>query len=155
MVTAITIHCAATPNGIFYDAADVDAWHKERGFKRNPAWLKRNNASPYRHIGYQYVIGIDGTVEKGREEQETGAHVAGHNTGNIGICMIGTDKFTRAQWDSLRSLVDGIMTRHPITRIMGHRDWPGVKKVCPGFEVAAWVAGGVDAVSDHILKDQP
>ena len=138
MISAITIHCAATPNGRAFFARDIDAWHQQRGFKRNPAWIKRPGSSPYKHIGYQYVIDIDGTVEQGRDEQETGAHVAGHNTGNIGVCLIGTDKFTPAQWNSLSLLVEDIMQRHPVTRIMGHHDWPGVKKVCPGFDVASW-----------------
>ena len=153
MVTAITIHCAATPNGRAFYARDVDAWHQQRGFKRNPAWIRRPGSSPYKHIGYQYVIGIDGTVEKGREEQETGAHVAGHNTGNIGICYVGgvdakmqpKDTRTDAQKKALLNLIRTYKERYPGIIIRGHRDWPGVKKACPSFDVLTWLKQTGDA----------
>ena len=51
----IIIHCSATPRGVDYSAADIDKWHKQRGF---------------RGIGYHYVIKLDGTIEKGRDEMK-------------------------------------------------------------------------------------
>lgn len=135
----ITIHCADTPNGRDFNIKDVDAWHKERGFQRNPAWLKKQSPD-LKHVGYHYVIKLNGEVQLGRHTDETGAHVAGHNTDNIGICMIGTDKFTKAQWDALTLLVADLMKVYPITGVLGHRDWPNVQKDCPGFDVAMWFA---------------
>ena len=70
----IIIHCSATPKGVDYNAADIDRWHKKRGFRK---------------IGYHYVIKIDGKIEKGREENEMGAHCLGQNMESIGICYIG------------------------------------------------------------------
>lgn len=49
-ITSIIIHCADTPNGKEFHAADIDRWHKERGWQG---------------IGYHWVITIDGTVEAG------------------------------------------------------------------------------------------
>lgn len=135
----ITIHCAATPNGKEFDIADIDAWHKQRGFARNPAWINRSR-NHLTSVGYHYVIKLNGEVQQGRETDETGAHVQGHNANNIGICMIGTDKFTRQQWDALKLLVADLMQFYPIVGVMGHRDWPNVKKSCPGFDVASWFA---------------
>lgn len=135
----ITIHCAATPNGRDFDIKDVDAWHKERGFQRNPAWTTKHRPE-LKHVGYHYVIKLNGEVQQGRETDETGAHVAGQNTNNIGICMIGTDKFIKAQWDALTLLVADLMQFYPIVGVMGHRDWPNVHKECPGFDVATWFA---------------
>ena len=49
----IIIHCSATPRGVDYSAADIDKWHRQRGFSK---------------IGYHYVIRLDGKIEKGRDE---------------------------------------------------------------------------------------
>lgn len=135
----ITIHCAATPNGKDFDIADINTWHKQRGFQRQAEWLKRMRGH-LGSVGYHYVVKLDGEVQQGRETDETGAHVAGHNTNNIGICMIGTDKFTRQQWAALKLLVADLMQFYPIVAVKGHHDWPGVKKACPGFDVGSWFA---------------
>ena len=29
---------------------------------------------------------------------QVGAHAAGHNAGSLGICLVGTDRYTRQQW---------------------------------------------------------
>lgn len=114
------------------DAAMIDRWHRAKG------WLK---------IGYHYVIKRDGTVEKGRDLKEVGAHVENHNTGNIGICLAGgTDKvarpennFTDDQFHSLALLLQDLHNQFPTAKILGHRDWPGVKKACPSFDVRQWI----------------
>lgn len=114
------------------DAAMIDRWHRAKG------WLK---------IGYHYVIKRDGTVEKGRDIKEVGAHVENHNTGNIGICMAGgTDKcarpennFTDDQFHSLAVLLQDLKKQFPEAKVLGHRDWPGVKKACPSFDVRKWI----------------
>lgn len=134
----ITIHCAATPNGRAFDIKDVDAWHKERGFKRNPGWYMKYRSN-LKHVGYHFVITLDGEVQPGRHPDETGAHVGGYNTDNIGVCMIGTDRFTSQQWNALKLLVADLMSAYPtVAAVMGHRDWPNVKKDCPGFDVGKW-----------------
>ena len=45
----IIIHCSSTPKGVDYSTADIDKWHRQRGF---------------RGIGYHYVIRLDGKIEK-------------------------------------------------------------------------------------------
>lgn len=135
----ITIHCAATPDDTKhdFDITDIDSWHKERGFKRSPQWGSKVRPE-LGHIGYHFVIKRSGEVQLGRDTAETGAHVAGHNTDNIGICMIGSKKFSKLQWDALKLLVADLMSAFPIVAVKGHRDWPDVKKDCPGFDVASW-----------------
>jgi len=144
MINTITIHCSASPNGKSFRIADCDSWHKERGFQRNARWMNLYRPE-LKHVGYQYWIGIDGLVEKGRECEETGAHVAGHNTNNIGICMCGTNKFSKAQWNALTLLVSDLIKAYPITTILGHKEWPDVHKECPGFDVPSWF---VDRIPD-------
>lgn len=131
-IDGIVVHCSATPAGKPFRAADIDRWHRERG------WLG---------IGYHYAIPLDGSIEPGRELEAVGAHVAGHNSRTIGICYIGgmdasnrapQDTLNAAQAKALRLLLDALRARWPAATIRGHRDYPGVAKACPSFDVRAW-----------------
>lgn len=121
-IDAIVIHCSATREGQDVRAADIDKWHKERGFAC---------------IGYNYVIDLDGTVEMGRPLTRDGAHcnTAGtsgksYNKHSIGICYVGgLDKYgrakdtrTAAQKRALTALVYRLLAEYPITDVLGHRD---------------------------------
>lgn len=164
-ITSIAIHCAATPNGrsLFRGTPgardfktpveEINRWHLERGFKRNPAAVARHNPRLC-CIGYHYVIYTNGALATGRAESEVGAHVLGHNVNSIGVCLVGTDRFTRAQWATLAELVRGLQKRYPNARVMGHRDYPNVHKTCPGFDVRAWMDGGMAAPADHVLETE-
>jgi N-acetylmuramoyl-L-alanine amidase len=129
----IAIHCSDTFTDMNTTAADIDHWHRERGFSS---------------IGYHYVIKRDGTVETGRPENVPGAHVAGHNTGSIGVCLIGGKargrenpcNFTRHQWRALESLVMQLAIEYPQAEILGHTDLDAGKS-CPTFNVKAWWGG--------------
>ena len=127
-IDTIVIHCSATPEGKNFRARDIDAWHRQRGFKK---------------IGYHYVIDLDGTIEKGRDESEVGAHVSGYNSHSIGICYIGgcdknmkpKDTRTMAQKESIIRLLMQLLCKYPNADIKGHRDFPKVNKACPSFDV--------------------
>lgn len=131
----------------------INDWHKARRFKRSLSFRRRQNYS-LDAVGYHYVIYLDGTVETGRHLDEVGAHVYGNNKNSIGICMLGTDKFTPAQYDALASLVDSLQKRHTAAKVLGHRDTSPDKnndglvqpwewlKTCPGFDVARWLDTG-------------
>lgn len=126
--TEIILHCAATKEGKYFDSKDIERWHKARGFKK---------------IGYQYVILLDGTVEKGRREDEVGAHCTGHNSKSIGICYIGgldekgkaKDTRTDEQKEAIYKLVDKMMTKYdiPIEKVFGHYQF--ANKSCPCFKI--------------------
>lgn len=148
-IDSIVIHCSATRAGQDVRAADIDKWHKERGFAM---------------IGYNYVIDLDGTVEVGRPLSIDGAHcnTAGtsgqsYNRHSIGICYVGgldengnpADTRTPEQKLSMTNLVNKLCGEYPITEIIGHRDaspdrnGDGVIsrnewiKQCPCFDVRA------------------
>lgn len=139
-ITSIAIHCSATREGQPFSAADIDKWHKGQG------WAG---------IGYHFVIKLDGTRETGRPLDRAGSHVAGHNSNSIGICYIGgvaadgkTPKDTRtpAQKAEMAKLVGELKARFPSAKVQGHRDYPGVSKACPSFDVAAWLGeAGLDS----------
>lgn len=145
----IVIHCAATPNGRHFTVEDIDSWHVERGFRRG--MMRLTHRPHLKAIGYHEVIYTDGTISCGRHHEEAGAHVAGHNSNSIGVCLIGTDKFTPLQWEALALLHKSLLEMYPDAKTLGHTDFPGVTKTCPGFSVAEWLANGREALSKHTL----
>lgn len=170
-ISLIVIHCAASTNGkplgnATHTAADIiDHWHAQPkpGFKRDPAAIRQFNPQ-FRAIGYHYVLDADGSKHTGRHLDEDGAHVKGHNRGSIGICLVGLNRFTRAQWAALHSLVKALKAQYPAARVVGHRDLsPDTDgdgtvephewlKTCPGFNVADWLAGGMQPLAGHIQE---
>ena len=163
-IDAIVIHCSATPEGLDVRAADIDKYHRQRGWKM---------------IGYNYVIDLDGTIEVGRPLTMDGAHCndAGfsglsYNKHSIGICYIGgiegtrdkngrivakknakgrsipKDTRTLAQKKAMLELVNKLHMEYPdIVEVIGHRDASPDKnkngvvdrhewiKDCPCFDV--------------------
>ena len=125
-ITEIIVHCSATPEGQNFTAEDIDRWHKQKGWQG---------------IGYHYVIELDGSVHKGRNEEVIGAHCLGHNAYSIGVCYIGgLDKWTKASKDTrtdaqkqaLIDLLKSLKEKYPNAIIYGHRDFS--KKDCPCFD---------------------
>lgn len=177
-INSIVIHCAATKNGVSLFQASpggkgtvapvnvIDGWHKARKFKRTPEWRRVFNPT-LESIGYHYVIYLNGAIATGRHLDEVGAHVAGANSKTIGICLVGTDKFTAEQWASLRTLIGQLKAKWPAAKICGHRDYSPDKngngivepwewlKTCPGFDVATWLSGDLQPLRDHLLEVKP
>ncbi|MDQ6974820.1 MAG: N-acetylmuramoyl-L-alanine amidase [Mariprofundaceae bacterium] len=132
----IIIHCADTPSGKDFHAADIDRWHKERG---------------WRCIGYHFVITLDGTVENGRSVDEIGAHCKGHNHDSIGICLIGSHQFTVQQWQALQQLVCELEANHPTAEVYGHNEFNS-HKTCPNFYVPQWITDPARIEKLHQLE---
>lgn len=131
-IRKIIVHCTATPEGKEVSVEQIRDWHV--------------NINGWTDIGYHYVISLDGTVYRGRPEERTGAHTAGHNRFSIAVCYVGgcgpesdpnwamTPKDTRtdAQKSSLLKLLRELKSRYPDAEIYGHRDFS--KKACPSFD---------------------
>ena len=131
-VKFLTVHCAATPEGRDVKAATISEWDKAR----------------FGQTSYHWVVELTGNKVQTLKDDQKGAHVGGANTGNICICYVGgvdknlnpKDTRTPAQTTSLLTLVRTYKERYPGIIIRGHRDWPGVKKACPSFDVDSWLA---------------
>lgn len=128
-ITELIVHCTATPEAKPYTAADIDRWHKAKGWSG---------------IGYHYVITLDGQVQKGRPEASQGAHCLGHNAHSIGICYVGglaadghTPKDTRTpeQKAALLRLLKQLKAKYPQATIHAHRDFAA--KACPSFDATS------------------
>ena len=131
VIDKIIIHCSATIEGKNFNAQDIATWHKDKGMSK---------------IGYHFVINLDGTIEKGRAIEETGAHCLGQNENSIGICYIGgldkknQPKDTRTAFqvrsmdNPLKELLEELRFIQPglTITIHGHREY--ANKACPCFD---------------------
>ena len=130
----IVLHCSATGDNQDIGAAEIDKWHRAKGWQC---------------IGYHYVIRRNGKIEDGRDRDVIGAHVEGRNEHSVGICMVGgvdandvtkaKNNFTPEQFESLHELLLELQLYYPHAKIQGHRDFPKVAKACPSFDVAEWL----------------
>jgi len=142
----ITVHCAATPNGKNFTTKQIRKWHLDRG---------------WRDIGYHSVVEIDGSVNKGRDENTVGAHVGGHNYGNLGVCLVGDTKFTRKQFESLKIRVTSWMNKYSIDKkdVGCHYEYGTAKrqgKSCPNIlkeDLHLYLfENNIQAIEKYILK---
>lgn len=126
-IDKIIIHCSATPEGMETTVEEITKWHKARGF---------------RTIGYHFVIHLDGSLSRGRQTEEIGAHCIGQNKNSIGICYIGgmdrlgkfpKDTRTEKQKHALNMLLETLKDKYPIATIHGHNEF--AKKAYPSFDV--------------------
>lgn len=128
-INHLVVHCTATKENYPFTAKDIDQWHKTKGWKG---------------IGYNYVIDLDGTIEIGRDVDLIPAQVEGWNAHAIGLVYVGgldkntlkpKDTRTLQQKESMRNLLSALKSLYPNAKILGHRDFPNVKKACPCFDV--------------------
>jgi len=129
-VKYIVVHCSYTPEQMDIGAADIDRWHREKG------WMM---------IGYHKVIRRDGTIEDGRPLNKRGAHVKGLNAKSIGVVMIGgmnrsksgpAINYTDEQWETLGTLLDELKDQFPAAKVSGHFEF--ANKTCPNFDAGFW-----------------
>lgn len=127
-ISRIIVHCTATPAGREVTVADIDRWHRQRGFAC---------------IGYHYVVYLDGSVHQGRPVGRQGAHCLGYNATSIGVCYGGgtaadgspLDTRTPAQKSALVALLRALRKQFPAATIHSHRDF--APKACPSFDATA------------------
>ena len=131
-ITLIVIHCSAVRPDQTSSAAQIDTWHRDRGFHLG--------------IGYHYVIRRDGQIEPGRPEFMVGAHTRHYNAHSIGVCYEGgldekgraADTRTPAQKKALLTLLLSLKQDYPDAEIVGHCDLPNVHKDCPCFDCSEY-----------------
>tara|TARA_R110002126_G_scaffold202624_1_gene349982 strand:+ start:1043 stop:1456 length:414 start_codon:yes stop_codon:yes gene_type:complete len=134
-IKEIIVHCSATPEGRDVKTETVRGWHvNERGWS---------------DIGYHWVVELDGSVNKGRDESRSGAHAKGHNRASIGVCYIGgvdadmkaKDTRTDKQKEALHCLImEDLKGRYPDAVVLGHNDISS--KACPSFNAKEEYNGG-------------
>ena len=130
VITLVIIHCSAVTPDQTSSAAQIDSWHRQRGYHLG--------------IGYHYVIRRNGEIEPGRPEWMVGAHCLNHNKYSIGVCYEGgldargqpADTRTAEQKSAMRNLLEDLHKRHPRAVIVGHRDLSHDRD-CPCFDAVS------------------
>lgn len=128
-INEIIIHCTATRTGAVVHVADVDRWHRQRG------WAG---------IGYHFLVQPDGAIEVGRPLEKPGAHCRGHNRHSVGIAYVGgldahghpADTRTPEQTEAIAALCARFMLMFNLTPadIHGHNHY-NPHKACPCYNV--------------------
>lgn len=130
-INYLVLHCTATlPTATIKGI--LDYWKKELGWK-NP--------------GYHHLISFDGTIHDLLPIEKVSNGVSGHNNNSIHISYVGgidakgkaVDTRSAAQIAATIKLLNKYKPMFPNAKILGHRDFPGVKKACPSFNVSEWL----------------
>ncbi|SDE77686.1 N-acetylmuramoyl-L-alanine amidase [Riemerella columbipharyngis] len=127
----IVLHCTATSQ-----ITRVETIKKY--WKNNLGW---------KHNGYHYIIKPCGEIVNLTPIEEIANGVKGYNQNSIHISYIGgidktgkpQDNRTLPQKASQVQLLRELKKRFPNAEILGHRDFAGVHKACPSFDVKQWL----------------
>lgn len=122
----IVVHCTATSPKAKVSAIQ-NYWWRHLGW-RNP--------------GYHFIVRADGSVVQLLDISKVSNGVRGYNAESIHISYMGglakggspLDTRTDEQKQSIERLLKTYKTQFPDAQILGHRDFPGVKKACPSFD---------------------
>jgi N-acetyl-anhydromuramyl-L-alanine amidase AmpD len=141
----ITLHCTDTPNG---KTVRVDVLRD-----------KHINERHFTDISYHYIILADGKIASGRPLSTTGAHVKNANTRNIGIAMVGRDKYSLKQFESLKGLCKALCEKFNIGvgEIYCHYEFRSAieqGKTCPNFKIEDFImfmCDHMEAMDDYLL----
>jgi len=120
-IDRVFIHCSASDNPAHDDIDVIKEWHLARHWS---------------DVGYHYFITKDGTLEIGRDIEQTPAAQKGHNKGTIAICVSGLKEelFTVAQFLTLRNLCYDIDDEYVHVTFHEHNE-VNSNKTCPVFNL--------------------
>jgi N-acetylmuramoyl-L-alanine amidase len=138
----IVVHCTATPQNT--TIASMKKYWKE---------VKKWGDTP----GYHFIIKPNGVIEQLLPITKNSYGVYAHNDETISIAYIGgidkkgqpLDNRTEAQNESLFYKIVELLEKFDQAEVLGHRDFKGVKKACPSFDVKSWLRNFVPEVITH------
>ncbi len=127
----IVVHCTATPPETSIESIK-NYWKQYLGWK-NP--------------GYHYIIKRNGDIINLFPEDKVSNGVKGYNKNSVHISYIGgvdknnnpIDNRTDEQLHAMFNKLVELSEKYPTATILGHRDFPGVTKMCPSFDVKEWL----------------
>ena len=136
-IEKIFIHHSASNFG---NAKLINLWHRERGFTEIGYHFVVLNGFPNAESYKKKIIYTDliGEIERGRNLEKVGSHVAGHNNNSIGVCLIHNDKpYSEIQIERYRLLVASLALHFkiPIENIQGHYEVDKAKPLCPSLDM--------------------
>ena len=128
----IVVHCTATPTTTTLESIKR-YWKEQRGWGETP--------------GYHYIIKRDGVIIQLLDEKKNSNGVYAHNSNCINIAYVGgvdkdnkpVDNRSDAQKHAMFDIIVRLTERYPKAEVLGHKDFPGVQKACPCFDVKEWL----------------
>jgi len=122
-INYIVIHHSAS--SLKTTAEDIAHWHLAKGW-----------SGP----GYHFCIESDGRLIMTRPIDRLGAHVRGHNTHTLGVCLVGDNTTLRSRWtaprvETLKRALSVLGVMFPESEVLGHRDLPDTATECPGLDI--------------------
>lgn len=90
-------------------------------------------------IAYHFAIDKDGVIYEGREIGVRGASVAGHNTGTIGVMVMGNFELEaplEVQLTALQLLLNWLAQQYTLSHLAAHGEF-NPESVCPGKYLVA------------------
>jgi N-acetylmuramoyl-L-alanine amidase len=111
--------------------------HSALPLRDGPAEIQRVHMRVlgFADIGYHFVIDAKGQLYEGRSLAVRGAHTRGHNTGTVGVVLLGhfeQSEPSTAQLATLSLLLECLRDSYQISHVAGHRDFLPSETVCPG-----------------------
>lgn len=141
----VTVHCSDTPNNQDITSEAINRFHiQSRGWDR---------------IGYHFVIHRNGDIDSRHNKtffrglNEPGAHVEGHNDGNLGVCLVGQTKFTLEQFYAFETLFTGLRQSLNLkySDLYCHNEFTN-QKTCPNMRSGPLVAFLLTGKVEHIVQ---
>lgn len=132
MITSIIIHCTDSDDSLDIGFREINDWHRDRG------WLSPSGIS----CGYHFIVRRGGKVERGRPDDEMGAHCKGKNRNSLGIVWVGRKAMSPDQRKSLLNLVAELCEIHGLSRaddVFGHCEFEP-NKTCPNIDMVRFRA---------------
>jgi N-acetyl-anhydromuramyl-L-alanine amidase AmpD len=133
-IKKLVVHCSDSPDSMDIGVDAIRRWHTDKP-PQGRGWAD---------IGYHAVIRRNGLIENGRAEngdsilegKEIGAHVQGHNSDSLAICLVGSAQFDYRQIIALIRWLTFHMARHKISssQVFGHYELDN-KKTCPNLDM--------------------
>ena len=133
-ITHLVVHCTAT-----HPLSTVEAI--QRYWREVMGW---------RSPGYHVIVKASGERVRLAPDERLANGVAGHNATSLHVCYIGgvvagraageqvpRDTRTPQQRAALLEQLREWRSLYPGAVIVGHRDFPGVRKACPSFDARA------------------
>lgn len=117
--------------------ASLDRTDERSNIARLDLIRRSHTGQGWADIGYHFAIDRGGRVWQCRPLDWEGAHVRSHNSGNIGVLVMGNFEVQRPhdrQLVALNAFV-GLACRHygiPAGRVKTHREWSRARTSCPG-----------------------
>ena len=133
IIKYIVVHCTATPTTTTVDSIKR-YWKEVRKWGDTP--------------GYHYIILRDGSIIQLLPENMNSYGVYAHNSECISIAYIGgidkdgkpLDNRSPAQKHAMFNKIVELTEKYSDAEVKGHRDFEGVKKACPSFDVKKWLS---------------